>query len=200
MLKRKSWTLALCFWMLFFLCGCGATTAARFYKLSPVGGVEMDACEDGISLGVGPVTFPRYLDRPQIVTGMGSEIRMLEFDQWAGSLQDDFTHVLSENLGALLKTSRISLYPVKRAVPADFRVSVEVLRFDGVPGKVARLSARWVLFTGGGRKMLHMGRTHVEEVPEGPRIADFVSAQSRAVERLAADIAAKIREAGKTDF
>jgi len=52
--------------------------------------------------GVGPVTLPPYLDRSQIVmSDRANELNLAEFDQWAESLQTNFTRVLGENLVAV---------------------------------------------------------------------------------------------------
>lgn len=60
-------------------------------------------------------------------------------------MQDDFLRVWGENLAHLLGTSRISAFPTETRVPLDFRITAEVLSFEGVPGGDAVLKVRWAL-------------------------------------------------------
>jgi len=78
--------------------------------------------------GIGPVSFPAFLDRPQLVTrGVPTELWMDELNRWVGSLQDDFPRVPGENLGYLLGTSRILTETADVRYPVDFRVAVDFL-------------------------------------------------------------------------
>jgi uncharacterized lipoprotein YmbA len=41
----------------------------------------------GPAIGLGPITFPKYLDRRQIATRTGPyELEFVEFDRWAEAL------------------------------------------------------------------------------------------------------------------
>jgi ABC-type uncharacterized transport system auxiliary subunit len=85
----------------------------------------------GIPIGIGPVTLPKYLDRPQIVTRMETNsLAQAELDQWGGDLNDNITHVLAANLSSLLQTDRVSLYPWKDRAPVDYQVTLDITRFE----------------------------------------------------------------------
>jgi len=95
-------------------------------------------------VGLGPVSFPVFLDRPQIVAREGgNRLTIDEFHRWGGTLQDDFLRVWSENLALLLGTSRILVFPSDIRYPLDFRVAAEVLAFEGTQGGDALLKVRW---------------------------------------------------------
>ena len=69
-----SCVLAICGLALLVLSGCfGSTPPTQFYLLPlPTGGdtaPPSSAVQRALTIGVGPVTVPPYLDRPQIVTG-----------------------------------------------------------------------------------------------------------------------------------
>ena len=88
-----------------------------------------------LTLGVGPVTVPPYLDRPQIVTRTSrAKLALADFEQWAGPLADTIARVLSEDLALLIPTERVVLYPWPRTIDPDYQVTVEVLQFDRGPG------------------------------------------------------------------
>ena len=74
------------------LIGLGACTStqSRFYtlnSLSASGIVPAAAAAQGPVIGVGAVTFPKDLDRPQIVTRASrNQLTLGEFDRWAEPL------------------------------------------------------------------------------------------------------------------
>jgi uncharacterized lipoprotein YmbA len=95
--------------LLLVLSGCASTEPSRFYILSSLHGTEaeqvQEESEQGIAIGVGPVKIPAHLNRPQIVTRTSqNELKLAEFDKWAGSFKDGFTRVLAKNLSVLLST------------------------------------------------------------------------------------------------
>ena len=111
--------------------GCARSKPARYYllsALSPVAGLNEDR---GVSLGVGPIEFPKYLDRPQIVTREShSRLDFGEFDRWAEPLDENFARVLSENLAELLSTDDVVEFPWTRSTRIDYQIIVTVNRFD----------------------------------------------------------------------
>src|SRR6266498_1510380 len=86
--------------VLLVLGGCLGTPPTRFYLLPALTDVSSPAAmgERTLTIGVGPVTLPPYLDRLQIVTRASqAQLHLAEFDQWAASLQDTVARVLAEN-------------------------------------------------------------------------------------------------------
>src|SRR5262245_63848315 len=101
------------------LSGClGRTPPTQFYVLpSPPGGpaAPAGASPRALTVGVGPVTVPPYLDRPQIVTRTSPvKLALADFDHWAGPLADTIARGLVEHLGLLIPTERVVLYPWPR--------------------------------------------------------------------------------------
>ncbi len=129
------------------LAGCASTPPSSFYTLTPLPDATVrrgDVAAGGIAVGLGPVTFPQFLDRPQIVTRDGANRLVVnEFRRWGGSVQDDFLRVWSENLAYLLGTSRVALFPSESRMALDYRVPAEVLAFEGAADGVAALRVRW---------------------------------------------------------
>jgi len=129
--------------------GCASTPPSRFYVLTPIPeatGRGDDISGGGLSVGIGPVVFPQFLDRPQLVTRDGSNrLALNEFNRWGGGLQDDFLRVWGENLSHLLGTSRVIVFPSETRIPIDVRVTAEVLSFEGTPAREALLKVRWAV-------------------------------------------------------
>lgn len=134
--------------MLMGLGGCATSPPASFYTLMPIAAADarhgpLEA--SGPAIGLGPVTFPRFLDRPQIVTRDGVALRFDEFHRWAGSLDDDFLRVWGENLAHLLGTSRIVTFPSEAKTLVDYRVLAEVLSFAASAEGMVDLKVRWAV-------------------------------------------------------
>ncbi len=131
------------------LVGCASTPPSHFYTLTPIPdavGRAGTIATDGIAVGLGPVTFPQFLDRPQLVTRDGTnQLTVDEFHRWGGTVQDDFLRVWGENLSALLGTSRVALFPSESRMPLDFRVLAEVIAFEGTAQSEAVLKVRWTV-------------------------------------------------------
>jgi len=176
-------------------CLGGRSPSVQFYNLSATqtaGGNA--AAKDGPAISVGPVVFPKSLRRPQIVVRTGpNSVHLDEFHRWAGSLESDFLNVLGANLGALLGTQRVSVYPAESRFPLDYRVGLQVERFDGAPGGVLVLSARWTVSRDGDADATAAGHSVIEEQVAGDSVDALVQAHDAAVGKLSREIADRIR-------
>jgi uncharacterized lipoprotein YmbA len=171
--------------------GCGSTPPSRFYTLS--GTATSAVPPSDLSVAVGPVTIPGAVDRPQMVVNMGAnQVELDEFNRWAAPLQNNISRVVAVNLGALLGASRVTLFPQMLSADADFRVAIEVQRFESSPGEAAVLDAVWTLRRAKDGKS-DTGRTTVRETVQDKSYDALVAAHSRAVARMSQDIAAAVR-------
>ena len=172
------------------LAACATTPPSRFYTLS--GAVPPVPATSTLSIAVGPVTIPAAVDRPEIVIAVSeNEVWLDEYNRWAGPLGEAIAVAAAEDLAAALGTLRATA-AVQAATDADYRVSVEVQRFESAPGAYALLDAVFtVRRTSDGRSA--SGRTTAREVPQDKSYAQLAAAHSRAVARLAQDIAATTR-------
>jgi hypothetical protein len=149
-------------------------------------------------IGIGPVKLADYLDQSQIVTRTSdSQVVKAEFDRWVGPFKDNFINVLADDIGFLLSTERIYLYPWRNSVSIDYQITVEVVRCDGRLGDAAVLVARWSIFNGPERKLLKTMRSSIREAVRGTGYSDLVAAQSLALANLSREIAAAIHQAEK---
>jgi uncharacterized lipoprotein YmbA len=179
------------------LFGCARSRPSKFYLLHPLqeAAIEKQSAHP-LSIGVGPVNLPDYLDRQQIVIRINpGEVRLAEFERWAEPLKENFSRVLGENLSQLLTTDRIAIFPWTGAPHIDYRVIVEVLRFDGAPGNAVQLSARWSVIEEEGKKTLIEKKSEITIPAEGQEFGGLVAAQSKAVAALSQEIAAAVKAA-----
>jgi uncharacterized lipoprotein YmbA len=185
---------------LFAWSGCASSKTARFYTLSPLDAPGersgMESAERRIAVAVGPVAIPDYLDRPQILTRSGPrKLELSEFDRWAGSLEEDISRVLAENLSILLPRDKVTVFRWggdASAFPAAFRVGIDVTRFEGAIGESVVLSAQWSVYREEDRKILSARESNVKEPVKGQEYDALVGAMSRALASLSREIAAAI--------
>jgi len=171
--------------------GC-ASPMSRFYTLSAAPSAPA-ATTSNLSVVVGPVSVPPVVDRPQIVVTTGpNQVRLEEFNRWASPLQSNISRVVAENLVAMLGTPRVVLFSQTLGVDVDYRVGIEVQRFESVPGEASTLDAVWTVSrTKDGKSQT--GRTTVREVASDKGYDSLASAHSRGLARLSRDIADAVR-------
>ena len=193
----KTFVTGLCVVM---LAGCGVTKPSRFYILTPVEDSSTHAMTaPGPALGIGPVTFPAYLDRPEIVHRSGNNQLHFEGSQrWAEPLKTTFIRTLAENLSIILPTDRTSIHPWPRSTRLDYQVSVDVVRFDADAGGTVVLVAGWEVIRTHDSIVLERSKTTYTQAAGAFDYPAIVAAQSHVVEQLSRDIAAAIRRATGT--
>jgi uncharacterized lipoprotein YmbA len=179
--------------------GCAGSPPAKFYTLSPLATTGEVKSEKGpagqtLAIGIGPVRLPQYLARKEIVTRADANtIDLAEYDLWGGSLQDDFSRNLMENLSLLLAGDRVSLFPWPGMGALDYRVGVEVMRFDGNRGGDVVLIATWTIREGQGGKLVRVQTSRIQEPSGGQGYEAMVGGMSRALGRLSREIGEAIK-------
>ena len=126
-----------------------ASTPTNFYTLEaqsrpPV--VTGTSSAKKTLIGIGPLTLPALLDRKGIVTrAENNSVQIAELDQWAAPLQNNVIAVLSKNVAALQPDAIVRAYPWSVYGNVDYRVIIDITRFDTQLGKSANLEASWAI-------------------------------------------------------
>lgn len=188
-MRRTAFNTTLCA-VAAFAAAC-ATTQARFYTLSHTETPAAPSSE--LSVVVGPVAIPAAVDQPQIVVSTGpNQVWQDEFNRWASPLQSNIAGVVAEDLTSMLGTPRVSTFQQSLNADADYRVAIEVQRFESAPGEAATLNAVWnVRRIKDGKTQF--GRTTVREPAPEKGYDALVAAHSRALARMSQDIADAVR-------
>ncbi len=179
--------------------GCAGSLPAKFYTLSPLATTgevksEKETAGQTLAVGIGPVRLPQYLARKEIVTRTdANQIALAEYDLWGGSLQDDFSRNLRENLSLLLADEQVSLFPWPALAALDYRVGVDVIRFDGNRGGDVVLIANWTIREGQGAKVVQVQTSRIQEPSGGQGYDAMVGGMSRALGNLSREIAQAIK-------
>ena len=187
-------------WALLFG-GCGNFSAkpdpSRFFTLSalpaPEDAARKTSDSAGISLGIGPITLPGYLDRQEIVTRVAqNQINLAENDRWAEPLEENFSRVLSQNVAALLRADRVNAYPWPIDKKPVYLVEVEVLRFEANTAQEVQLAARWTVRNSGKKDSLRYRETRLSRPVKARSPDAAVAALSEALGDFSREVAAAI--------
>ena len=176
--------------------GCTGTQPVTYYQLSTrdAGQTAGDAGAIGDAvIGIGPVRLPELLDRPQIVTRQSSNrLQLSASHRWVEPLAENITRVLRENLSALLDTERFLLYPWNRAIPADYQIIIDILRFEGAGYQTAGLEAVWSVRDKTGMVLLSQRRSTYQVTAMSPDYEGLVSALSKTLSLFCLEIGKEI--------
>ena len=181
------------FLFVFFLAACSSTPPVKYYNLNTLPEMQQDNTEaasgDNIAIGLGPVAFPKHLDRPQIVTRKSqNRVELSEFHRWAGSLQRDFSRVLAKNISILLPTSRVAVYPWGDQFSPIYRVKLNVEQFDGLLGEHVLLNVTWSVTDQEGTNELVIKNSIIKEAVSDKGYEALVAAESQALATLSQEI------------
>jgi uncharacterized lipoprotein YmbA len=146
----------------------------------------------GPTIGIGPVTLPRYLERINIVTRGDTEMDVSEYDRWAEPLNSSVPRLLASDLSTMLGTERIAMYPWPIETTIDRQVVVDVLRFEGTMAGDVVLDARWRVL-GPARQELVLQHSVVREAAGANGYPAVVAAMRRAVGVLSREISEAIK-------
>jgi uncharacterized protein len=179
--------------------GCGTFSprpdSSRFFTLTAIaqpGSVTTRASSNpaGVSIGIGPIRLPGYLDRQEIVTRVSqNRIDLSEYDRWAERLETNFTRVLAQNLSVLLNTDQLVFYPWELNRKPNYQVTIEMLRFELNTRGEVQLSARWEILDTNKRTQLQAGESGITRQPTAQSTDASVAALSEALGDLSREIA-----------
>ena len=190
---RREAQVVLAFVVAVTLAACGGTPVKEsFYTLSSVGGASAPKA-NAPSIFVGPISVPESVDRNQMVLRTGAnEVEISEQYRWAEPLKAAIPRVIGDTLSRELGTSRVLTSRSAAALPVDYRVAIEIQRFDSSLVEGATVDALWTItkVDGGTRRS---GRTRVTEPVASKDPGALAAAHSRALDRVGRDIAAALR-------
>ncbi len=160
---------------------CSSAPPVRFYVVTPLAVPAPAQRAPGPGVAVAAVRLPEYLERPQLVTRSGDHrLQLEEYHQWGGNLAKDLTRVMAENLSLLLGSDAVVASPHTQRTRPDYRVEIEVLRFERGSDARVHLAAKWWLRRGADGSPLASPTTVLasEPLPEAASAELTVAAMS----------------------
>jgi uncharacterized lipoprotein YmbA len=157
-------------------------------------------------IGLGPIAFPEYLARADIVTrSADNRIEISPNDRWAEPLDVTFRRVLAQDLSTALGGAQVAVFPWFGA-PVKFsrRVEIQVDRFDEDADNTAHLVASWTITDGSSGRIVYASSSDISVpaataarsdtgAPGASDRAAMAAALSGATDRFATEIASAIQ-------
>lgn len=171
--------------------GCGTSAPSRFYTLDSTAAAGGAAGVRAAVL-VGPVSVPGSVNRPEFVVRVAPHrVEVDEFHRWAAPLSESIARTVAGDLAAMLGTPDVATAPFANFDP-DYRVTINVQRFDSIRGESVLLDAVWSV-QAIRRGQTRAGRTVARETVQGDDFDALAAGHSRALAKLSSEIASAIR-------
>jgi uncharacterized lipoprotein YmbA len=146
-----------------------------------------------LKIFVGPVTIPEGVDRPQMVMRTSpNQVQIDDLDRWAEPLKAAIPRLVAETLVTRLGQCDVMTSRQSATLDFDFRVAIDIDRFDFSAGEGSAVDATWTI-RGAKNPTPRTGHTRVRDAGGGGDPQAMAAAQSRAVEKVAGDVAEAIR-------
>jgi len=168
---------------------------SRFFTLTPLRQSEESAAyhtrqTKRFVIGLGPVRFPAYLDRNQIVTRISdNRIVVSENERWAEPLEESINRVMSQNLALLLPGVRVIRSPWQTTQRPRYQIDVEIVKFEATVSQQAELLARWGITDSSQKRSVVIKDSRLRLEVKTKSTEASVAALSQALGDLCQDIA-----------
>jgi uncharacterized lipoprotein YmbA len=177
------------------LAGCGTPAKISYYTLTAQDTARRPASDArGLKIYVGPVTIPEGVDRPQMVIRTSpNQVEIADLDRWGEPLKAAIPRLVAETLSRELGSPDVMTSRQSATLDFDYRVAIDISRFDFSAGEGAAVDAAWTLRAAKGSSPPRTGQARVREAGGAGGPQAMAAAQSRAIEKIAADIAEAVR-------
>lgn len=178
---------------LFALAGCATLDKSRYHTLSSHLGAPVQsrsvAAVATYRVAIGPATVPEALDRQQMVLDVApGRHAILDTENWSAPLKREIPRMIAEVVGSKLAEARVTAYSQHGGQDADFKVLIDVQRFESVPSSSVTVEALWSVRDGSGKRLREVRSVLVERVG-APGIAPLVEAHGKVLAALGGEIA-----------
>lgn len=182
--EHRRWQRAAMAAMAALMMSACAPSTSRFYTLMPPSQAKVAVPVGAAAFELRAVRVPGQVDLPQLVVREGvGEVRVAETHQWVAPLHDEVRSALSALLAARLGQADLYRVPQPEGL-ALTRITVELRRFDSVPGDHVGIDALWAIQPPGDAVLRTCSGSFRESVSRSGYDA-LVEAHQRALGRLA---------------
>ena len=173
------------------LSACGGS-AQKYYQLSSDGAAPTGT--NGLSVGVGPVSLPGYVDRAELVFQSGpNEFQVPADAHWTGGLKENISRVLAANLGRRLHSGNVLSFPWNPGAKLRYQIAVDVSQFHAISGQGAVLEVSWRVLSSDGTTTIRRGNGAFHEQIVGDGYGAVVTAENNLLGQLADSMSASLR-------
>jgi uncharacterized lipoprotein YmbA len=166
--------------------GClGRSPEPRLFTLGSTPRPAGAPLDSEIAVLVGPVRFPRYLERPQRVRRLeGGELDLDEFNRWAGGFEQNVVRALALDVADRLRSDRVVAHPSDPPFDLAYRVRIHFDELVLGPDDVLRMRARWSIRSGRSDDPPRIGRSDLDRPVDGSSMQALVAAHDDAIAAL----------------
>lgn len=171
-------------------CSIGTTTkSSKYYVLDARIEKSNSHQLSSLALGVGPISIPGYIDRPQFVTKTDTpELQIEEYARWAEPMDRMFSRALTQNIQILTDSQQIHSHPWSNASELKYRLSAKVIKFENNINGDALLVVHWELINTGNPSDTIVKQTMYNVLATGKDFSDRVNALNETIAQFAYDI------------
>jgi len=163
-----------------FLTAC--STPDQYYRMESPAVPDVKAT--GLATGIGPVSIPAYIDRPELVfESTTGQLQVPEGHRWSGPVKDEITRVLTTGVQIRKPQSPVLAYPWPPGTELARHIPVSITELTARSGSGVTLTATWEIGS-------TQRRTTIRQDIEGDGYSAITAAQSAAIDQLAHRIAA----------
>jgi uncharacterized protein len=198
-IKPGYWIFIFCVICFLGLSGCislSNSPTARFYALETMDRsqpVDKFDIPSNIMIGIGPVSIPEYLNRPQIVTqNQDKTLAFAQFDRWGEPLDLALERTICENLRILLPGVVVEIYPWNVAIPVKYRVIVDFIQLASELKNDLSLVAQWSVIDLKNNKIVLIKRVDILKPIKPQNYSGLVKTLSLGCASLSSQIASDI--------
>lgn len=183
-------------WLAFSVSGCGSSLPVRYFGLEPAGPPTATAGEDSVIVGIGPLRFPEYLSKPQIMRrSAGGKIEVYEFDRWVEPVDEAVHRILAINVERAGDNMSVVAFPYD-VIRYEYQVYGSIERFDADSNGLAVLIAQWGIVTEDRQLVVAPHRvTYSAAISGNTEPGAIVRALNDTLEQFGDDIAAHLNAA-----
>ena len=175
------------------LVGCGSSPPVRYFSLSADYAQEVDSRRDAPVMSLGPLRFPEYLERSQIVTrGRGNQMIVDDFNRWAEPLDQAIPRALAADVDRRLGNVVVIAFPNSSVSHVDYRVVGTINRFDVDQDRQALFSVQWSVNDSAGEVVIPARRSRFVKTAASASPGDLVEALSDTVAQFSHKIATEL--------
>ncbi len=173
--------------------GCGSSAKTYYYTLQTGAASETAAKSSSNSIAITSLSLPEIVDRPQLVLRAGdTQVTISDNHLWGQPLKSEIARNLAAHLARETGTARVLLPGQAGYDEAEYKISIDILRFDSVSGADATIEANWNVRRKGANQPV-IGHALVKEAANSPGYDALVAAHGRALARLGREIAAMLK-------
>jgi len=175
----------------------GCADQERYYTLTPDAATEPPPdTKAEYSVVVGPAAVPEVVDRSQLVVRVSAnQVSVPAESRKTEPLRTPIPRVVAANLATALPEARVLVY-LRPAIDVDFRVVLDVQRFESAPGQGVIEEVHWMVRRSADPET-RTGRSLVREAAPGADLESLAAAHSRALAAVSRDIADAINSLRK---